>query len=242
MRSVECEGESIDEAIAKALGTLQVERDRVEIEILTDATRGLFGFRGRKARVRATLRPQVGAASADVSREASDTTSEPASTPAPAAAARARALLEEILGHLGVSCAIAVREGDEPGSTVLAVSGEGSGLVIGRHGQTLDALEYMVNRLIGRDGESGGGRIIVDVESYRDRRREALEQMAKRLAEKVKATGKVVSLSPMSPRDRRIVHLALQEDPAVTTRSHGDGQYRKVLLIPATGGGHRPAR
>src|SRR2546428_775374 len=129
MRSVECEGESIDEAIAKALGTLQVERDRVEIEILTDATRGLFGFRGRKARVRATLRPQVGAASADVSREASDTTCEPASTPAPAAAARARALLEEILGHLGVFCAIAVREGDEPGSTVLAVSGEGSGLV-----------------------------------------------------------------------------------------------------------------
>ena len=152
------------------------------------------------------------------------------------------AQVAQILGHLGVSCAIAVREGDEPGSTVLAVSGEGSGLVIGRHGQTLDALEYMVNRLIGRDGESGGGRIIVDVESYRDRRREALEQMAKRLAEKVKATGKVVSLSPMSPRDRRIVHLALQEDPAVTTRSHGDGQYRKVLLIPATGGGHRPAR
>jgi len=242
MRSVECEGESIDEAIAKALGTLQVERDRVEIEILADATRGLLGFRGRKARVRATLRPRVGAASADVSREASDTTSEPASTPAPATAARARALLEEILGHIGVSCAIAVREGDEPGSMVLAVSGEGSGLVIGRHGQTLDALEYMVNRLIGRDGESGGGRIIVDVESYRDRRRETLEQMAKRLAEKAKATGKVVSLSPMSPRDRRIVHLALQEDPAVTTRSHGDGQYRKVLLIPATGGGHRPAR
>src|SRR5256885_13030517 len=146
----------MDEAIANALATLQVERDRVEIEILADAPRGLLGFRGRKARVRATLRPRVGAASADVSREASDTTSEPASTPAPAAAARARALLEEILGHLGVSCAIAVREGDEPGSTVLAVSGEGSGLVIGRHGQTLDALEYMVNRLIGRDGESGG--------------------------------------------------------------------------------------
>src|SRR5256885_14130062 len=147
----------MDEAIANALATLQVERDRVEIEILADAPRGLLGFRGRKARVRATLRPRVGAASADVSREASDTTSEPASTPAPATAARARVLLEEILGHLGVSCAIAVREGDEPGSTVLAVSGEGSGLVIGRHGQTLDALEYMVNRLIGRDGESGGG-------------------------------------------------------------------------------------
>src|SRR5438309_9747535 len=99
MRSVECEGESIDEAIAKALGTLQVERDRVEIEILTDATRGLFGFRGRKARVRATLRPQVGAASADVSWEAFDTMREPASTLALVCSARARAMLAVIVCH-----------------------------------------------------------------------------------------------------------------------------------------------
>src|SRR5207253_6507406 len=96
MRSVECEGDSIDEAIAKALGMLQVERDRVEIEILTDATRGLWGFGGRKARVRATLRPRVGAVSADVSREALRVATEeaPVST---SGAARARALVEEVL-------------------------------------------------------------------------------------------------------------------------------------------------
>jgi len=240
MRSVECEGESIDEAIAKALGTLQVERDRVEIEILADAARGLWGFGGRRARVRATLRPRVGALQDDVSREAfhAATGEAPASTPS--GATRARALVEEILGHLGASCTVAIHEAAEPGSILLAVSGEGSGLIIGRRGQTLDALEYLVNRAVGRDGEGQGNRIIVDVERYRERRREALEQLARRLAEKAKLSGRVVTLNPMSPRDRRIVHLTLQGDPGVATRSQGSGHYRKVLLIPSSGSGHRP--
>ena len=241
MRSIECEGDSIDEAIAKALGTLQVERDRVEIEILADATRGLWGFGGRKARVRATLRPRVGAPSADVSREASSAASEDAPACTPSGAARALALVEEVLGHLGVSCTVTIHEATEPGSILLAVSGEGSGLVIGRRGQTLDALEYLVNRVVGRDGEGGGGRIMVDVERYRERRREALEQLARRLAEKAKLTGRVVTVNPMSPRDRRIVHLTLQDDSGVATRSQGSGHYRKLLLIPSAGG-RRPER
>src|SRR5439155_24666400 len=130
MRSVECEGESIDEAIAKALGTLQVERDRVEIEILADAARGLWGFGGRKARVRATLRPRVGALADDVSREAFHAATDEAPVSAPSAAARARALVEEMLAHLGASCTVAIQEATEPGSILLAVSGEGGGLII----------------------------------------------------------------------------------------------------------------
>ncbi|TMA46670.1 MAG: KH domain-containing protein [Deltaproteobacteria bacterium] len=241
MRSVECEGDSIDEAIAKALGTLQVERDRVEIEILADATRGLWGFGGRKARVRATLRPPVRALP-DVSREAFDAATGEAPVSTPSGATRARALVEEILGHLGASCTVAIHEAAEPGSILLAVSGEGSGLIIGRRGQTLDALEYLVNRVIGRDGEGQGGRIVVDVERYRERRREALEQLARRLAEKAKLSGRVVTLNPMSPRDRRIVHLTLQGDSGVATRSQGSGHYRKVLLIPSSSSGRRPER
>jgi len=239
MRSIECEGDSIDEAIAKALGTLQVERDRVEIEILTDAARGLWGFGGRKARVRATLRPRVSALSADVSREASPAATEAADISG--AAGRARALVEEVLGLFGVACTVTVHEGAEPGSILLAVTGEESGLVIGRRGQTLDALEYLVNRVVGRDGERGG-RIVVDVERYRERRQEALEQLARRLAEKAKVTGRVVSVNPMSPRDRRIVHLTLQDDSGVATRSQGTGHYRRVLLIPSPGGSRPPER
>ena len=239
MRSIECEGDSIDEAIAKALGTLQVERDRVEIEILTDAARGVWGFGGRKARVRATLRPRVSALSADVSREASPAATEAADISG--AAGRARALVEEVLGLFGVACTVTAHEGAEPGSILLAVTGEESGLVIGRRGQTLDALEYLVNRVVGRDGERGG-RIVVDVERYRERRQEALEQLARRLAEKAKVTGRVVSVNPMSPRDRRIVHLTLQDDSGVATRSQGTGHYRRVLLIPSPGGSRPPER
>ncbi len=243
MRSVECEGDSIDKAIAKALGTLQVERDRVEIEILADAARGLWGFGGRKARVRATLRPRVGGLPSDVSREAPDAPSgDDATRSRSDAATRARAVVEHILTHLSVSCTVIVGEATEPGTILLAVSGEESGLVIGRRGQTLDALEYLVNRVVGRDGEPGAGRVVLDVERYRERRREALEQLAKRLAEKAKLTGRVVTLNPMSPRDRRIVHLTLQDDSDVTTRSQGSGHYRKVLLLPSPARGRPPER
>ena len=242
MRSIECEGDSIDEAIAKALATLQVERDRVEIEILTDATRGLWGFGGRKARVRATLRARVGALGDDVSREASPTAPEASGVYPPGAADRAREVVEEVLGHLGVSCTVTIQETAEPGSILLAVSGEGSGLVIGRRGQTLDALEYLVNRAVGRDGEGGAGRIVIDVEQYRERRRETVEQLALRLAEKAKLTGRVVTVNPMSPRERRIVHLTLQADAGVATRSQGTGHYRRVLLIPSPGGSRPPER
>src|SRR5437870_330865 len=131
MRSVECEGDSIDEAIAKALGTLHVERDRVEIEILTDATRGLWGFGGHKARVRATLRARVGGLRADVSQEALRVAPEEAPTSPASGATRARAFVEEVLTQLGVSCTIAIDQATEPGSILLSVSGEGSGLVIG---------------------------------------------------------------------------------------------------------------
>jgi len=243
MRSVESEGDSIDDAITKALGTLQVERDRVEIEILADAQRGVFGFGGRKARVRATLRPRVGSLS-DVSREASasDGASGGEVTGSTSATAdRAREVVERILTHLGVSCTVMLREAAEPGTILLAVSGEESGLVIGRRGQTLDALEYLVNREEGR-GSDAAGRVVVDVERYRERRRESLEQLARRLAEKAKQTGRVVTLNPMSPRDRRVVHLTLQDDAGVTTRSQGEGHYRKVLVLPSSGSPRRPER
>lgn len=260
MRFIESEGDSIDEAIEKALQALQVERQRVQIEILSDATRGLFGFGGRKARVRATVRAPLGVApvgsgavekapvprGAPVGAETPVAASPPPARPtrgvsrapapqadSPELAERARTVLGELLSHLGVGCSVSIRDGVDAGTVLLEVSGDGSGLVIGRRGQTLDAVEYMVNRAVARDESDGALRIVVDVERYRERRRESLEQLAHRLAAKAKETGRVVTLNPMSPRDRRIVHLALQGDPAVTTRSQGGGYYRKMLLLPA---------
>jgi len=274
MRSIESEGDSIDEAIDSALRALQIGRDRVEIEILENATRGLLGFGGRKARVRATVRAPLsaalaagaggGPASAIVSGETPEAARSQrprASTPSRSSPngerdgdrsssvpsdlqARARALLADLLVHVGVSCTVEARRAEDPGVIALEVVGDSSGLLIGRRGQTLDALEYVVNRMAAREDEAGAARIVVDVEGYRARRRTSLEALAHRLAEKAKQTGRVVTVNPLSPRDRRIVHLTLQGETAITTRSQGEGYYRKVLIVPAdrARGASRPSR
>src|SRR5438477_6329969 len=173
MRSIESEGDSIDQAIEKALGALNVTRDQVEIEILTGATRGLLGFGGKKARVRATVRAPLlsrlhgleNEASGMDSREtfapvehdqsahqqARDTRAQPPPEAAAQAAAPSEAFqlkckdtLEAILSRLGVSCAVQVGPGPGPGSVLLAVSADSGGILIGRRGQTLDAREEVV--------------------------------------------------------------------------------------------------
>jgi spoIIIJ-associated protein len=285
MKSIETDGETIDDAIDRALVALEVDRDRVEIEILADASRGLFGFGGKKARVRATVRPPLvlggerppASDSRETRRdEIRDTRADapvtrprrsipPAGTistpsaparpeeravrPAEAIAApvagplqeRAKAVLEGILAHLTAGCDVEVRPGDEPGAFVLDVKGDSGGLVIGRRGQTLDALEYLVNRIVARSEDGSISRLVVDVEGYRERRREYLNELARRLAEKAKQTGRSVTLNPMSPRDRRVVHVALQGDTSVATRSQGQGYYRKMLILPANRRGNRPS-
>ena len=261
MGSIESEGDTIDQAIERALRALDVTREQVQIEILTDATRGLLGFGGRKARVRATVRPPLvsrlegmkAAPSAMGSREtppgaahaqpaALQLGGTPTHVPATGASQPVRpseafrrkceSTLEDILSRLGISCTVEGGPGPDPETVVLEVSGDSGGLLIGRRGQTLDALEYIVNLIVGRqDGFSG--RVMIDVEHYRRRRSEHLTELARRLAEKAKQMGRPITLSPMSARERRVVHLALQNDPAISTRSHGEGHYRKVIILPA---------
>src|SRR5262245_43185779 len=243
MRSIESEADTIDEAIAKALDILGVGRDQVEVEIVSDAAKGLFGFGGRKARVRATVRAplmagfveEVPVGRPDDSRETQLAEHHAEALSAPVSEAfrvRARAVLTDILTHVGLACTVDVCPGDDPGTLVLAVSGDSGGLLIGRGGQPLDARDYILNRIVARE-DGGAGRVIIDVERYRERRQEYLTTLARRLADKVRQTGRVVTLNPMSPRDRRVVHMALHGDAAVTTRSEGDGHYRRVLIIPA---------
>jgi spoIIIJ-associated protein len=254
---------------------LKLERDRVEIEILADATRGLFGFGGKPARVRAVVRAPLSAtastarapqsvsretkndlASSVVSRETrSEAAAEAQATRmAPRADSagpatsdgtieRSRQSLEDLLAHLGVTCRVEVGPSDEPDKIVLAVTGDSSGLLIGRRGQTLDAIEHVINRMA-RSEDGVPSRIVIDVERYRERRQEYLDALARRLAEKAKHTRRVITLNPMSARDRRIVHLALQSDPAIETRSQGEGPFRKVLILPVEGarGGGRSSR
>jgi spoIIIJ-associated protein len=245
MRSIETEGDSIDDAISSALQVLQVDRARVEIDILSDATPGLFRLGRKKARVRATLRAALwdsphtlDAVEPVVSRETRGIVAHQASPEA--FEARCTSLLHDLLAHFGASCSVTARPGPDPGTLALEASGDSSGLLIGRRGQTLDAIEYMLNRMVNRGEEADGGRVTVDVEGYRVRRIDYLTTLARRQADKVKHSGRVVALNPMGPRDRRIVHLALKDDPAVDTRSQGQGYCRQLLIIPTVRATRRP--
>jgi spoIIIJ-associated protein len=237
MRSVETEGATIDDAIGRALELLHIERDKVEVEIIENAARGLLGFGGKKARIRATVRSPLAATATEtvaaVSRETQPTLSEPARMDDDAIEA-ARKTLIEILQHLGVETAVEVDRTDDVACT-FRVPGSSAGIVIGRHGQTLDAIEYLLNR-IASQGRMTSTRIALDVEGYRERRQESVEQMARRAADKARHSGRPVTMAPMSPRDRRIVHVTLADEQGVTTRSQGEGSFRRVVIVPTKSG------
>ena len=154
----------------------------------------------------------------------------PATTPA---ALKARDLLAGILGRMTFECQVTAAETDE--TIILSIEGDDGGLLIGRRGQNLDALQYLLNKSVHKS-EAQRKMIVVDSEEYRKRREESLLAMAERIREKVKKTQKPLSLSHMNAHDRRIIHLALQEDEELITKSRGEGEYRKVIVLPAKKG------
>lgn len=145
--------------------------------------------------------------------------------------AEATALLTRVLELMGEEATVETVCDDDPEMLEVNIKGDGSGLLIGRHGQTLDALEYIVNRVIARRIKDAVP-ISVDTESYRARRRGQLHRMALGTGEEVKREHRAVTLEPMPPRDRRIIHLALKDDPLLTTRSTGDGFLRAIQILP----------
>lgn len=148
-------------------------------------------------------------------------------------ALKARDLLVGILSKMTFECQVNATETDD--TIILSIAGDESGLLIGRRGQNLDALQYLLNKAINKS-DTERKMIVVDSEEYRKRREESLLGMAERIREKVKKTQKPLSLSHMNAHDRRIIHLALQEDEALVTKSRGEGEYRKVIVLPAKKG------
>lgn len=142
---------------------------------------------------------------------------------------RAKWLLDGILKHMGITVPVSIEETEE--AIHLNIKGDGGGLLIGRRGQNLDAIQYIVNKAINRS-ISGRKMIVIDTEAYRQRREESLVSLAEKLGEKVKKTRKAVTVSHMNAHDRRIIHMALQNDTALTTKSRGEGEYRKIVIIP----------
>lgn len=255
MSSVEAEGWTIEEAITAALKQLQAEREQVEIEVLSQGAKGFLGIGGKKARVRATLRPPPSSLTKTSERERPQTSErvparvqkeqrrvvEPSSesvstvTPLPSRELGEKAcqVLEEMLHLMGTEASLALeaRE-DELVINITSVAAEG--ILIGRNGQTLDALEYVLNRIVTRS-EENEGHIALDAEGYRSRRRKNLETLALRLGERAKRRRKPVALGPLSPHDRRVIHVTLEGDPLVTTRSLGRGYLRRLFIVPEEG-------
>ena len=214
-KAVEATGKTVDDAIENGLAELGLERHEVTIEVLTEGRGGLFGIGGEPARVRLA----------------------PASFEMPQGdeVAMATDTLEQLLRLMDVDATASVRApetaGDGLGRTkaVLDINGEDLGLLIGRRGATMASLQYLLNLIVSRRFKDMAP-FQVDVEGYRRRREVWLCDLAFRMAERVRTTGRSVTLEPMPANERRIVHLALAKDPTVGTASVGEGESRKVAI------------
>lgn len=242
--SVEISAKTVEEAIERGLRELGLTRDQVEVEVINPGRSGVLGFGAEDARVHIT--PLPAGPSPDVESpqvEEVDTyvsELEPAIAPVEVEgdiADLAIELLQGLLDRMMVRAQVRVRvgddlveEGEEP-SLVLDVTGDDLGILIGRRGETLRALQYMTRLMLSRSLERWEP-VIVDVESYRVRRRRLLRQLATRMAERVAFSRQRVVLEAMPAHERRIIHIALRDHPQVTTRSIGEGEHRKVTIVP----------
>ncbi|MCX5892509.1 MAG: protein jag [Deltaproteobacteria bacterium] len=207
MEFQEFEGKGTEDAIEHACAHFQVTSEQLEIEILSVGSPGLFGLGGRKARIRAALREE----------------------PEENLLTAAREILENLLEKMQEKATVSVEVEDDRIS--LRIETDDAGLLIGKQGQTLDALQYLVTKMLAKRSRRKV-RIAIDVEAYRARHNEALALLAQKYGEKVKKSGKSITLNPMNPYDRRIVHMALQGDQDVKTTSRGEGLYKKVIISP----------
>lgn len=203
MRSQEFSAKTVDDALKIAIDAFQVSENDVTYEVLEQPTKGIFGFGSKHARIMVTEKFN--------------------------AAKTGQAFLAKILEEMHLDCQIIV---EEKNNTVLFnIEGDNLGILIGRRGDTLDALQFLLNLVInsrGREKVKG----IIDIENYRAKREETLINLSKKLAQKAKRTGQKVILEPMSPQERRMIHMTLQDDKTINTYSEGEEPYRKVVIVP----------
>lgn len=204
MTYVESKGKTVDEAIFNGLEELGLALDEVDIEIVHEGSKGLFGI-GKNALVRLRKKEE-----------------EKAAQGAP------EEFLNELFKKMGVDAQCAVKEAGEK-SIRIEITGKDTAVLIGRRGDTLDALQYLTGLAVNK-GKDDYKKIMLDAENYREKREHTLEKLAKRLANTVSKTGKPITLEPMNPYERRILHATLQNNPRVETISEGEEPYRRVVI------------
>ncbi|QCX33594.1 protein jag [Caloramator sp. E03] len=204
MKSIEMVGRTVEEAIDNGLKVLRLTRDKVKVEVIDKGNKGILGLLGTKpAKVIITVKEDYEVI--------------------------ARKFLRELLDKLGIKCEIHIK--DEDNILKVNLVGPKMGILIGHRGETLDAIQYLLSLVINKNNdENSYKKVILDTENYRKKREETLVKLANRLAYKVKRYNKSITLEPMNPYERRIIHSALQNNPYVTTHSEGEEPYRKVVI------------
>ena len=216
MESLEISAKTVEEAVELALKRLDASREEVEVIVLKKGKPGFLGLGGEEALVRVTRRQ-----SEEIER---------------AAVVVAKEVLEKLLALMKVSASVEEKRTSLLGGVEgyapigLDIAGDDLGILIGRRGQTLSSLQYLVYLMVSHQLKARVS-ITIDVEGYRERRCEALKNLALRMAERVGDTGQPVTLEPMPASERRIIHLALQDYPQVITQSVGEGEARKVTIV-----------
>ena len=205
---IETTAKTKEDAIEIALKELDADRSEVEIDIVSEGKAGILGLGSEPAKVRVTL--------LEAPNDLIKVTSE---------------VLDSLLSRLEVSVVVNLVEADrsEVGGPVFDVQGEDSGLLIGRRGETLKSLQFLLKSIVGRRLQTRAN-LLLDVEGYQQRRYQTLTNMANRVAERVTSSGRSVPLEPMPPDERRIIHLALAEHPYVISESAGHGDGRQVVV------------
>jgi len=201
---IEKSGKTVDEAVESALAELNMLKEEVEIEIIEEPSKGLFGF--------------IGVKPARVGVKVKETT-----------ARHAKDLIGIIMGLMNLDVDIDLLEKDE--KILININGPDLGILIGRRGETLDALQYLVNLSANKNMEKRK-RIFIDIEGYRKRREDTLKKLAYKLADKARQRGRNVILEPMNSMERRIIHTALQGRDDIYTFSEGEEPYRKIIIAP----------
>jgi len=214
MDTFEFEGKTTEEAIENACRQLNLKKEEMDFEIIEPGSAGIFGLvGGRKAKIKVSTPKEKGGT--------------PDSTNGLAVAKEA---LEKILSLIPVEGTTVDAE-HKDGTISLNINGDTSGILIGRKGRTLDALQFIVNKIVNKTLEKRV-QVVVDSENYRERRRDSLIEMALKMGNRAKKTGKPVATNILNPHDRRIVHLTLRDDKSLDTKSKGEGVLKKVLIIP----------
>lgn len=245
MEMIEATGKSVEDAISKGLAELKAAPADVMIEVLEEPNTGLFGFGARQARVRLVLLRQRKPAESETVEEEDDEPADDLAAEAPADAPDeelaedavvGQEVLTELLAKMRIEAQISVQrieaetEGEET-HWMLNVTGEGISRLIGRRGETLSSLQYIVRLICSRRLQRRAN-IIIDAAGYKMGRSNRLRGLAKRMAKQAVQQGRTITLEPMHANERRIIHLTLRGRGDVTTRSVGEGRARKVTIVP----------